>query len=216
MTSPWLFRDKFCCRSCSPWDPRLDYLCTHLTRSLIAPLPCQKGVWACEMDENGWTWKGGAKCLVLKEWWSLKKKTNCGPAARWWQLKYVYFHPNPWGRWVPNFDFHNFSNGLVQPPTGLGVSLNFQRPRKLARLLVDPRTRYFNIFHPMDPVAYRIEPLIAEEPIEPSGPWFMHHGGWLGIRIQPLNVSASYDCCIDLLSNLWIFLLMTSQQINAW
>ena len=58
MTSPWLFRDKFCCRCCSPWAPRLDYLCTHLTRSLIAPLPCQKGVWACEMDENGWTWKG--------------------------------------------------------------------------------------------------------------------------------------------------------------
>ena len=165
------------------------------------------------MDGHG---KGGQSVWFWRSDDFFKKKTNCGPAARWWQLKYVYFHPNPWGRWVPNFDFHNFSNGLVQPPTGLGVSLNFQRPRKLARLLVDPRTRYFNIFHPMDPVAYRIEPLIAEEPIEPSGPWFMHHGGWLGIRIQPLNVSASYDCCIDLLSNLWIFLLMTSQQINAW
>ena len=77
------------------------------------------------MDGHG----KGAKCLVLKGWWSFRKKR---PNAA-LQLGggnsnlffYFYFHPDPWGRWVPNFDFHNFSNGLVQPPTGLGVSLNF-------------------------------------------------------------------------------------------
>ena len=83
------------------------------------------------------------------------------------------------------------------------------------------RTRYFNIFHPMDPVAYRIEPLIAEEPIAVKGTsggfldavrppqghgtshFFLHHlctMGLAGDKAPATHVSASYDCCIDLLS----------------
>lgn len=65
-------------------------------------------------------------------------------------------------------------------PVGLFMHTSDKIPNRSYTL--PEGTRYFNIFHPMDPVAYRIEPLIAEELEALDAERIPADGNWGGIK----------------------------------